>query len=104
MSQSELQLKVRLLQRSTRQLKLTQEGEKVLQHARQPRDIIQDVEAELTNTEPGGRVTLTMDHAIVHKFVVPRLNNLVQRCPLFSPGLIVDDGPLNLIVQQIDQA
>ncbi|RZM71232.1 LysR family transcriptional regulator [Pseudoalteromonas rubra] len=103
-SQLELQLNVRLLQRSTRQLKLTQEGERVLQHARQLKGILQHVEAELTDTEPSGRVTLTMNHDIAHKFVVPKLDKLAQRYPQISLDLIVDDDPLDLIEQQIDLA
>ncbi|MCF2907166.1 LysR family transcriptional regulator [Pseudoalteromonas sp. DL2-H2.2] len=103
-SQLESQLNVRLLQRSTRQLKLTQEGEKILQHARQLDGILQNIEAELTDTEPSGRVTLTMNHDIAHKFILPKLDKLAQRYPKISLDLIVDDNPLDLIEQQIDLA
>ncbi|KAF7781242.1 hypothetical protein PRUB_b0397 [Pseudoalteromonas rubra] len=103
-SQLESQLNVRLLQRSTRQLKLTQEGEKVLQHARQLGGILQHIEAELTDTEPSGRVTLTMNHDIAHKFILPKLDKLTQRYPQISLDLIIDDDPLDLIEQQIDLA
>ncbi|MCG7561032.1 LysR family transcriptional regulator [Pseudoalteromonas sp. McH1-42] len=103
-SQLESQLNVRLLQRSTRQLKLTQEGEKILQHARQLDGILQNIEADLTDTEPSGRVTLTMNHDIAHKFILPKLDKLAQRYPKISLDLIVDDNPLDLIEQQIDLA
>ncbi|TMP30786.1 LysR family transcriptional regulator [Pseudoalteromonas rubra] len=103
-SQLESQLNVRLLQRSTRQLKLTQEGEKVLQHARQLTGILQHIEAQLTDPEPSGRVTLTMNHDIAHKFILPKLDKLAQRYPQISLDLIVDDDPLDLIEQQIDLA
>lgn len=101
-SQLETVLGVRLFQRSTRQLLITQEGRKVYEEAKQLPPILNNIESIVTPTEPHGRVTITMNHDIAHKFILPLLGKFQERYPLINLDLILDDEESDLIAEQID--
>ena len=101
-SQLEQVLGVRLLQRSTRQLLVTSEGEDVYRHARQLPDILKNIESVVTPSEPKGRVVITMNHDIAHKFVLPVLENFQSMYPLVNLELKLNDEASDLIADQID--
>ncbi|MFK8082779.1 MAG: LysR family transcriptional regulator [Granulosicoccus sp.] len=101
-AQLEQVLGVRLLQRSTRQLTITSEGQRVYGHARALPRILQDVEAIVSSPEPHGRVLLTVNHDIAHKHLLPRLHAFRKRYPLIQLDLVLDDDKLDLIHEQID--
>lgn len=103
-SQLEADLGVRLLQRSTRQLTITTEGQQVFEQARQLPDILQGVEAITTPAVPSGRVAITMNHDIGHKYVLPVLQDFQSRYPEIQLDLILDDARRDLIAEQIDLA
>lgn len=100
----EKDLGVRLLQRSTRQLTITDEGQQVYQQARQLPNILQDVEAITTPEVPSGRVAITMNHDIAHKYVLPVLSDFQALYPQVQLDLILDDSRVDLIGEQIDLA
>lgn len=97
-------LDVRLLQRSTRQLTITTEGQRVYTHAKKLPDILQQVEAITTPEKPSGRVILTLTHDIAHKYLLPILADFQQSYPDVQLELILDDSALNLIGEKIDLA
>lgn len=103
-SQLEQALQVRLLQRSTRQLELTTEGELVYAQAEALPDILQRVEAVVCSPEPRGRVALTLNHDIAHKHVLPLLGVFNQRYPHVKIDLVLDDDKIDLIHEKIDLA
>ncbi len=98
----ESKLGVRLLQRSTRQLRVTVEGQQVYEQASQLSGILQNVEAILTPPEPSGRVTLTLTHDTAHKFVLPLLPDFQQRYPQIDLDLVLNDSKMDLISDRID--
>ena len=98
----EADLGIRLLQRSTRQLTVTPEGERVYQQARVLGDILNQVEAVATPELPSGRVALTMTQDIAHKHVLPILEDFRTRFPAIQLDLILDDNRRDLIADQID--
>ncbi len=100
--QLEQVLGVRLLQRSTRQLTVTSEGQRVYEQARMLPDVLQGVEAVIFSPEPSGRVTLTVNHDIAHKILLPLLGEFNRRYPRVKLNLILDDDKLDLIQEQID--
>jgi len=100
----EQQLNSRLLQRSTRQLKLSAEGQLIYEHAKQLPQTLDSVHASLTPEEPRGRVCITLNHDIAHRFVLPKLATFQQQYPQVQLDLILDDHKLDLIEQQIDLA
>ena len=103
-AQLEQDLGVRLLQRSTRQLTITSEGQQVYEQARQLPDILNGIEAITTPQLPSGRVAITMNHDIAHKYILPVLDDFRQRYPHIELDLILDDSRLDLIGEQIDLA
>lgn len=103
-AQLEADLGVRLLQRSTRQLTITHEGQQVYDQARQLPDILQSVEAITTPSIPAGRVAITMNHDIAHKYVLPALGKFQTLYPQVQLDLVLDDSRLDLISEQIDLA
>ncbi|MFC3030938.1 LysR family transcriptional regulator [Pseudoalteromonas fenneropenaei] len=98
----EHQLNVRLLQRSTRQLRLTQEGQTVFDKAQQLELILNDINHSLAEPEPSGKVRITMTHDVAHRFLLPLLPELSQRFRQVTLDLVIDDNPLDLIEQQLD--
>ena len=103
-AQLEHDLGVRLLQRSTRQLKITSEGQRIYDKASQLPEILHSVEAISSPEVPSGRVAITMNHDIAHKFVMPILGTLQQQYPHIQLELVLDDSRLDLIDEQIDIA
>lgn len=103
-AQLEADLGVRLLQRSTRQLTTTHEGQQVYQQARQLPNILQDIEAITTPPEPAGRVAITMNHDIAHKYILPVLADFQALYPQVQLDLILDDSRVDLINEQVDLA
>lgn len=101
-SQLELILGVRLLQRTTRQLLVTREGSEVYEQARALPEILKGIESIVTPQEPRGRVVITMNHDIAHKFILPILESFQEQHPLISLDLILDDEVTDLIADQID--
>lgn len=101
-SSLESDLGVRLLQRSTRQLKMTEEGQQVYQYAPQLPEILQAIEAIVKPETPKGRVSLTTTHDIAHKYILPILPDFQQRYPDVRIDLLVSDERSDLIGEQID--
>lgn len=103
-SDLEAALNMRLLQRSTRQLKLTQEGQAVYEEAKKLQQIIENVECINGPETPQGRVAITMNHDIAHKHLLPVLEVFKQRYPDIQLDLRLSDEKLDLIHEQIDLA
>lgn len=97
-------LGVRLLQRSTRQLSITLEGQQVYEQARQLAPVIQGVESILNPAQPSGRVAITMTHDIAHKFLLPILDDFKNAYPKVELDLVLDDARVDMIAEQIDLA
>lgn len=95
---------VRLLQRSTRQLKMTNEGRQVYEQAQQLPNILQNIEAIVKPTSPSGRVAITLNHDIALKFLLPVLSKFEQNYPKVQLDLVLDDAKVNIIEAQIDLA
>lgn len=101
-SQLESQLGVRLLQRSTRQLTVTDEGKMVYAEAKKLHDIIQNIDQSLEEPVPSGRVSITVTNDIAHKFLLPLLPEFKTRYPDISLNVIASDQRLDLIAENID--
>ncbi|MGB0866852.1 MAG: LysR family transcriptional regulator [Granulosicoccaceae bacterium] len=101
-AQLEAVLDVRLLQRSTRQLSLTTEGQQIYSQACVLPSILESVEALVSSPEPQGRVSLTINHDIAHKHLLPHLQTFSRRFPGIQLELVLDDTTLDLIHERID--
>jgi DNA-binding transcriptional LysR family regulator len=103
-TQLEQILGVRLLQRSTRQLNMTTDGQSIYQQARQLPDILKAIECQTIQEEPSGPVSISMNHDIAHRFLLPRLQEFLTLYPKIQLDLILDDEKSDLIANQIDLA
>ncbi|MBA2676317.1 LysR family transcriptional regulator [Ramlibacter sp.] len=92
-------LGVRLMNRSTRSLQLTGEGQAFLERAR---DAIQALDLAIDTVAaqraaPAGRVRISVSNAFGHRYVLPLLPGLVKRHPALVPELDFDDRQVDIV-------
>jgi DNA-binding transcriptional LysR family regulator len=105
-SRLEDRLGVRLLQRTTRRLAVTAEGETLLARGREILGAIDAMEAEITASrgKPRGLVRLNAGTVYARHCLMPILGGFHARYPDIEIELGVDDRHVDLIAQQIDVA
>jgi len=105
-AQLERNLGVRLFQRSTRGLQLTEEGERFLQAVSGGLDSIQGAIAELTahKGEPAGVLALSVPPRFGRLHLLPLLQAYRQRYPAVTLDCSFDNRPVDLIADRIDAA
>ena len=106
LSRFEERLNVRLLNRTTRSLALTEAGRDL--HAR-GQEILSSIEeaearARYVSHTPRGRLRIACSDAFAIHVLTPMLIAFQARYPEVSITLIQGDGPLDLIEQQVDVA
>ncbi|MDP3415939.1 LysR family transcriptional regulator [Falsiroseomonas sp.] len=99
-------LGVRLLQRTTRRLALTPEGETMLARGRAILAAIEAAEAEVTAARgrPRGLLRVNTGTAFARHRLVPRLAEFRVRYPEVTLELSVNDRRVDLMAEQIDIA
>lgn len=105
-SRLEDRLGVRLLQRTTRHLAVTPEGETLLARGREILSAIEAMEAQITTTrgKPRGLVRLNAGTAYAKHCLLPSLSGFHARYPDIEVELSIDDRRVDIIAQQIDVA
>lgn len=100
----EASLGVRLINRTTRRLHLTEEGTQYLDHCRAVLGAIRDAEASLASrrTEPQGRLAVTASVLFGRRYVAPIVNDFVSRYAEVGVELLLLDRIVNLIDDGID--
>jgi len=102
----EARLGVRLLQRSTRRLTLTEVGQQVLEHAHTllaAADAAWSV-ARQRSAEPAGRLRISTPAGVLDRQVTAVLVDLLQRHPRLQLDVVVTNHRVNLIDEGIDVA
>ena len=102
----EARLGVRLFQRSTRSLTLTEAGELFLQEVSGSLRIIQNAMANLASAEglPAGTLKVSMGQAFGRLYMVPMLGEFLQRYPAISPDWHFENRQVDLVAQGFDAA
>ncbi len=105
-SRLEDRLGVRLLERSTRRLALTPEGETFLAHARRIVADIEEAEAEVMQTRgaPCGRLRINSGTAFGLHQLAPALADFLARYPEIDVDLSIADRYVDLIEEHADIA
>jgi DNA-binding transcriptional LysR family regulator len=105
-AQLERNLGVRLFQRSTRGLKLTEAGERFLSTVSSGLDTIQGAIAEVTAKagQPAGVLKLSAAHGFGRDFLLPMMPAFVQRYPAVLPDWHFDNRQVDLIREGFDAA
>ena len=102
----ERKLGVRLLQRSTRRLALTAEGEIYFERVQRIVGEIADAEADVMrfSEQPRGRVRISVGTAFATYALVPALPEFTARFPEITLDLVITEYPIDLIDAGIDVA
>ena len=100
----EAQLGVRLVQRSTRRLRLTDEGERFLAKAQAALRALDEAVAEVSQSAaaPSGRVRISVGISFGRRWVLPALPALVQRHPQLRVEVDLDNRPVDLVAEGFD--
>ncbi|EUB87797.1 LysR family transcriptional regulator [Pseudomonas sp. GM30] len=102
----EVRLGVRLFQRSTRSLTLTEAGQLFLSQVSGSLTTIQNAVANLSSVEglPAGSLKVSMGTAFGCLHIVPMLGEFLRRYPAISPDWHFDNRQVDLIGQGFDAA
>jgi len=102
----ESSLGVRLFQRSTRSLRLTEAGERFLQEVSGGLSSIQSAVANLASSggQPAGVLKVSMGTGFGREYIVPLLGGFLERYPAISPDWHFDNRPVDLITEGFDAA
>lgn len=105
-AQLERNLGVRLFQRSTRGLTLSEAGERFLQSVRGGLDSIQGAIADITVNagQPAGVLKLNAPPGIARDYLLPLMPAFLERYPAVTPDWSLDNRPLDLIAGGFDAA
>jgi DNA-binding transcriptional LysR family regulator len=99
-------LGVRLLNRTTRRIHLTDEGAQYLERCRAILSAVQETEAAFSagRAEPQGRLAVTASVLFGRRYVAPILSAFLARHPKVTAELLLVDRMINLVEEGIDVA
>jgi len=102
----EIELGVRLLNRTTRELSLTAIGSTLLKRCIVLQDQLSLVFNDLAESgvSPRGRFAITYPHSLELEIILPAIEQLCKEFPNLEPTLIADDYSLDLVENQLDIA
>ena len=102
----EARLGVRLFQRSTRSLRLTEAGQRFLTEVAASFTTIQNAVANLASAEgqPAGTLKVSMGTIFGRLYIVPLLAEFLRRYPAITPDWHFDNRQVDLIGQGFDAA
>lgn len=94
----EAHLQRSLLQRSTRKVHLTPEGERYYSEARRILDAVAEAESSLTSdVAPSGLLRVACPTALAHEYVIPKVPDFLNRYPDLQLDLQISDRFVNLV-------
>ena len=104
--QLEDDLQLRLLQRSTRKLSLTENGLALLQATESLKEVLNNTQQMLSKRQQQavGRVKISCSTVIGEKFLLPLISELTQTYPQISLDLNLTDNVVDLIADKVDIA
>ncbi len=97
-------LGVRLLQRSTRSVNLTDAGYRYFDHARRLIDELAEVEEQLRfqNENPVGEIKISAPMTFSNMFLGPALSSFLEKYPDVSVKMLISDHPLHFADDSVD--
>lgn len=100
----EAQLGVRLFNRTTRNISLTEAGRQYIESCRQLLASLEEMEASIVNDalEPSGLLTLTAPIQLGQMYVAPAITRFLRQYPKVRIKLILLDRVVNLVEENID--
>jgi len=100
----ESEMGVRVLNRTTRGVSLTALGEKLLRRCQLLQDQVDLAYADIASADenPRGRFAITFPHALESIVIMPAIEQLCCEYPGLEPELVVSDGSLDLVENNLD--
>ena len=104
MARLEQSLNIKLFHRSTRQVSLTEAGNRYLITARNIIEELEQCELQLkqSNEEPKGRVKVSLPVSYGRTYVMPSLHRFIQQYPDIQLDLSFNDSYVDMMEQGID--
>ncbi|MDH1683349.1 LysR family transcriptional regulator [Pseudomonas chengduensis] len=104
LQQLESQLGVRLLHRTTRNVRLTPDGSQLLERIRELLALAEDIEqsAQGTGSQVSGRLKIDVPSRIARRLIAPALPNLLRRHPQLQLLLSSTDRAIDLVKEGVD--
>lgn len=105
-SQLEARLGVRLLNRTTRRLSLTDEGRSYYEDCVRVLDQIAEAEEKLSGTRlsPRGRLRVSVPQSLMNTVFFPALTRFMERYPNLDVEVVLTDRAVNLVEEGVDCA
>jgi DNA-binding transcriptional LysR family regulator len=102
----ETQLGIRLFERSTRAMRLTPQGETLLDYASRALDLVAEGEAQATADRAGlvGLIRLAAPSDLTRSTLLPWLDEFMAEHPGVELALSVGDRPLDVVRDEVDLA
>lgn len=102
----EAELGANLVERTTRSVRITEDGQRLLARARDVLAAFDELSAEFEerSPEPRGRVRVSIPVVFGRLFVVPAVGDFLDRHPEVSVELVMNDRYVNLVDEGFDLA
>jgi DNA-binding transcriptional LysR family regulator len=106
LSELEDQLKIRLLERSTRNLRLTDVGSEVLEHARRTEEVSDAIDSVVTShtAEVTGTLRLASPPSISDSLIAPLIGAFQEKYPNVRVQVFITDRIVDQIAEGVDVA
>lgn len=98
----EQRLGARLLERTTRQVSMTEEGKSYYQRCLRILADVEDADTAFKNTSPKGLLRVNLQGTLAKHFVMPAMGDFVSRYPNISLHIGEDDRLVDLVKEGID--
>lgn len=104
--QLETQLGVRLLHRTTRQVRLTADGEQLLERVRPLLAEVEDIDQlfQASGRQVSGRLSIDVPSRVARRLIAPQLPGLLRRHPRLQVILSSTDRAIDLVQEGVDCA
>ena len=104
--QLETQLGVRLLHRTTRQVRLTADGEQLLERVRPLLAEVEDIDQlfQANERQASGRLSIDVPSRVARRLIAPQLPGLLRRHPRLQVVLSSTDRAIDLVQEGVDCA
>ncbi len=104
--QLESQLGVRLLHRTTRQVRLTADGEQLLERVLPLLADVEDIDQlfQASERQASGRLTIDVPSRVARRLIAPQLPGLLRRHPRLQVVLSATDRAIDLVQEGVDCA
>jgi DNA-binding transcriptional LysR family regulator len=97
---------VRLLERNSRNIRITSEGRVFLEQARLILEQVNEADATMAGlvSEPAGPLVVALPMAFAREIVAPRLRRFYERFPAIELEIVITSHPVDVIRDRIDLA